>query len=75
MPMVRHLSIKVHTFNEVYLRSQQVNLDQTSLKLLSDKGKGCIMFSGRSVYNSGYHENTASSIDLIEEKIVCTRLA
>ena len=58
MPMVRHLSIEVHTFNEVYLRSQLVNLDQTSYEPLSGRWKGCIRFSGRSVYNSGNDENT-----------------
>ena len=53
-PLVRPC---VHTFKHEYLRNQWANCNQILSEASLGWGKGCVMFSARSDWNSGFHGN------------------
>ena len=71
-PMVRLLSVVVHTFKLEYLWSQLVNLDQILCIASLGWGKGCIRFWGRLDQNSGFHGNRIPPLTYNVENDVST---
>ena len=53
-PLVRRC---VNTFKHEYLRNQWANCNQILSEASLGWGKGCVMFSARSDWNSGFHGN------------------
>ena len=63
---------KFHTFELEYLWSQLANLDQILCVASLGWGKGCIMFWGRLIQNSGVHGNRKPSLTYNGENGVAT---